>query len=278
MSASFNMTLAALGSAFSVKDIATFDLVTIPEDSRLDIWFSYTQYAGFDFFPVSNKTGVIVGVVCRSQSDRDCTAAQVMINLDDSILVASCASLLTALNKLDDKEFLLIVDGIHISGILTKADVQKLPVRLYAFTVITYLESLMATVVECSNSEPGTWINRLSSGRRDKVIEKQHKLKSEGIDPSLIECCDFCDKRDLVQRIHYLPEPFIKDLKDIEKLRNSIAHAASFITSKEELHSFLLTITNTITWIERLENLLVHPEQKTTGNERSQQGTPLCSN
>jgi hypothetical protein len=86
------------------------------------------------------------------------------------------------------------------------------------------------------------------------VSKKQAKLKSEGLDPPLIECCDFCDKREIIYKCLNLEREFLSELKKIEKLRNSIAHAATYITSNTEYHDFIWKLDMTFKWIVELSN------------------------
>lgn len=250
--AAFDSTLQKLNSAFSVWDIATVNPVTIGSDAALEDFLEENHAEEYDYYPVSSETGDIIGVVERKGSDGSRRASESMKSLDNSILVSSGASLVSALTKLDSTGVLLVLHETKIAGILTKADAQKLPVRLYAFTLLTHLESLMASIILEKSAVSEDWLNLLSENRRANVLKKQADLKKEGMDPPLVECCEFCDKRDLVHKLLKLGKKFKSDIEKVRELRDSIAHAATLIPSHGEFHKFIEKLELTLHWIKVL--------------------------
>lgn len=250
--AAFDSTLHKLNSAFSVWDIATVDPVTISFDAALEDFLEENQTEEYDYYPVSSDTGEIIGVVDRKVSEGSRRASESMKILDNSILVSSGAGLVSALKKLDSMGVLLVLHETKITGILTKADAQKLPVRLYAFTIITHLESLMASIILEKSKGTEDWLNLLSKNRRVNVLKKQADLKKEGMDPPLVECCEFCDKRDVVHKLLKLGKKFKSDIEKVRKLRDSIAHAATIIPLHGEFHEFIEKMELTLHWIKVL--------------------------
>jgi CBS domain-containing protein len=248
----FDSTLHKLNAAFSVWDIATVEPVTIRAETSLNDFIAGTGAPEFDFYPVVSEDGEIIGVVERHASDCSKRASESMRSLDNSILVSSGANLVSALKKLDSNSVLLILHETKIAGILTKADAQKLPVRLYAFTVITHLESLMASIIQTYSGSSDEWISLLSPGRQSKVRDKSSFLKSKNLDPPLVECCDFCDKHKVVRKLLSLKNDFTINMEAIEDLRNSIAHSAAFIKSDADLHSFIVKLDTIQNWIHIL--------------------------
>jgi hypothetical protein len=116
-------------------------------------------------------------------------------------------------------------------GIITKADLQKQPVRMLLFWLVTLLEMEMSRVVRLKY--PGvTWKDNLSANRVEnaQLILDDRRKRNEEID--LLECIQFCDKRDLLlkETIGFKTLGFEskKDakagLKDVLTLRNELAH------------------------------------------------------
>ena len=101
----------------------------------------------------------------------------------------------------DASPYRLVVRETEISGIVTRSDLLKLPVRVLAFAMITHLERVLAEVIlEACGPNNELWMKYLNQTRRDRISEKQAKLKSGGIDPLLlVELTDFCDKRDICE-------------------------------------------------------------------------------
>jgi hypothetical protein len=96
----------------------------------------------------------------------------------------------------------------------------------------------------------------VNEGRRAKVKAKFEELRTEKFDPPLIEVTDFCDKRDVLAKKGVLSVPSkgkaLKDFKRIEDLRNSVAHAATYAQSEEQLAEFVELLELTEAWIGRL--------------------------
>lgn len=138
---------------------------------------------------------------------------------------------------------------------MTSSDVHKLPVRLLAFALVTHLEMTMTAVIT-RDSTNDDWMGLLNEKRRAKVAIKFQELRTENFDPPLIEVTDFCDKRDVLLKRGILSVPSKakakKDFERIEALRNSVAHAAAYAQSEEQLAEFVDLLLLTETWIGRL--------------------------
>ena len=99
------------------------------------------------------------------------------------------------------------------------------------------------------------WLNYLNEPRQGKIREKQQSLKHENYDLPLLECTDFCDKRDIVKKICSFGNKFKDDLEKIENyVRNAVAHAASYARNDQEMERFIRLIILTQKWIGELES------------------------
>jgi hypothetical protein len=99
------------------------------------------------------------------------------------------------------------------------------------------------------------WFAYLSESRQEKIKEKQQSQKQGNYDLPLLECTDFCDKRDIVRRICSFSNKFKDDLEKIEKhVRNTVAHAASYARNDQEMEQFIYLIILTQKWISELES------------------------
>lgn len=178
-----------------------------------------------------------------------------MRRLDDGLLVSSDEPLKGFIPLLIESPHRLVVRGARIEGIVTSSDVHKLPVRLLAFALVTHLEMTMADVI-VRGSDGEDWTLLLSEGRQRKVMEKFGRLRTEKFDPPLIEVTDFCDKRDVLAKIGVLNVPSkrkaVDDFERIEELRNSVAHAATYAQTEEQLAKFVELSELTEAWIGRL--------------------------
>jgi hypothetical protein len=170
-------------------------------------------------------------------------------------LVSAQAPLRSFIPHVAQNHYWMVVSVTGINGIVTRSDLLKLPVRLHAFTMITHLETVMADVIRTLRGSDSGWLALLSDHRRKKISEKQRRLQEKRLDPPLLELTDFCDKRVAVARLFNLGQEFIAQLEGIEELRNSVAHAATFISNDADLEQFVRRISWAERWIGELPSL-----------------------
>ncbi len=242
--ADFNRTFKALESGLQVEHIAEFDLRTCRTDDLVTTVLSDPDFASFDNFPVCNDEH-IVGVLERSKvegcSDSTSLTQSVMVPLNSAMLASNGQPVSTLLDAFHTMRYRLVVRGSGVEGIVTPSDLLKLPVRLYAFMLATHVEMLMAAIIRSKfRGQPNeAWMGLLSDGRRCKVQEKIDSFSARKLDPDPIELTDFCDKRQIIKKHLNLSTQFVDQMKLVEELRNSLAHASNYISRQEDLDTFL---------------------------------------
>jgi hypothetical protein len=125
-----------------------------------------------------------------------------------------------------------VLEGNRVNGIVTCGDLQKAPVRMLLFGLVTLLEMNLLRLVRRYYSG-NRWQEVLKSDRLDiaQGLWRESLAKNEATE--LIDYLQFCDKRDLV--LHH-PELMQllgltskrgaeKFFKATEQLRNRLAHA-----------------------------------------------------
>lgn len=250
----FDGTMQGLEAGLHVAHITTFDLHTCGPDEDLSALLGDPDLMGFDQIPVS-RDGHIVGVVHREGGSNAVKVNERMASLDGSRLIAAQAPLMAYLRVAPSGPYRLVVTEEGISGIVTRSDLLKLPVRLLAFAFVTHLEMLMADVIrDRCHADSEVWLKYLTDGRRQKISEKQRSLGRYSLDPALLELADFCDKRVIAGKLLGLDREFTGDLEEIEKLRNPLAHAATFAGTDAEVSIFVERMRNAERWIDVLRN------------------------
>jgi predicted transcriptional regulator len=249
-------TLEGLALAVQVRHIATTPLCPcLASDSvkavlEADAWKSYSQ------IPVRDGDH-ICGVLERAGCKRDGTVRDALRILDESILIAAGAPLIEFLDLAAGSAYRLVVDGGKVDGIVTRSDLQKLPVRVVVFTLVTNLELLMADVIRARAVDSLAWNQCLNENRQKIVKVKFDKLSGEDFDLDELTCTDFCDKRTILKSmLGDLPESFNKDLKEIEELRNSVYHAGEYAQDRKQLTIFLDRLQRTRRWTGELQRQL----------------------
>jgi hypothetical protein len=151
-------------------------------------------------------------------------------------ILPGTAPLLEALKVLADSGRVFALSFGKVSGIITRGDLQKVPIRMWLFGLISLIEMQLLRIIR-DRFPYDLWSELLTPGRIEKaqkLLEMRQK-RNEAID--LADCLQFCDKREIVVKTKELREElgFSKTaletrLKELEKLRNNLAHAQDVIT------------------------------------------------
>lgn len=250
----FDWTMQGLEAGLHVAHITTFELKTCGPDDETSGVMSDPGLMGFDQIPVI-QDGHILGVLHRQGGNHAGKVSERMSRLNGSLLIAAQAPLMAYVRLAPAGPYRLVVTEKGISGIVTRSDLLKLPVRLLAFAFVTHLEMLMADVIRDRCGVDGNaWLEYLTDGRKQKIAEKQRSLGRDSLDPALLELADFCDKRVVVAKLLALGKEFTEHLEEIEKLRNSLAHAATFLNNDAEVSAFVERMRIAERWIDELRN------------------------
>ncbi|WP_425619048.1 hypothetical protein NA78x_002778 [Anatilimnocola sp. NA78] len=120
----------------------------------------------------------------------------------------------------------------QISGVIPRAAIEKPPLRMWLFGLITISEQRVTGLID-EFFPSDSWQEQLSSGRLAKARELQALRRARGQRPTLLDCLQFADKGQIVARNESLRirtrfdsrrevERFVQALQD---LRNNLAHA-----------------------------------------------------
>ena len=248
----FAETMQGLETGLTVAHIACFDLLTceVYEDAKAVL--SKLELSDYDQIPVLHKSR-IVGVLGRASNPQKGLVQEHMRTLQETLLVSAEGPLMSFIRVADKSQYRLVVRATEICGIVTRSDLLKLPVRLLVFGMITHLESLMEDLIreECRGDDQ-KWLKYLSEARRGKIKDKQSMLMEQRINPEVLEMTEFCDKRDIVCKLRGPKAEFLKDLKEVELLRNSLFHAGEFIPDDNGVRTFVRCMMKIELWIENL--------------------------
>jgi hypothetical protein len=189
----------------------------------------------FDYMGVKNSKGVVYGYLRRSDLDKG-TCKEYATLFGPSDLVAESMPLMDLLTILIDTDRVFVLDRNRVSGVVTRADLQKDPVRLLLFGLVTILELYMLNLIKMHYLND-SWQNILKPARLKKAEQEFQRLKRDNQELGLEECLQFCDKRVLCvanENIRKVLGIRSKSegksvLEDIERIRNNLAHAQDLL-------------------------------------------------
>jgi hypothetical protein len=174
-------------------------------------------------------------------------------------LTSDSTALATLLKVFKNRPSTFVLIGSEVRGIVTRADLNKPPVRVYLFGLISLLEMHLSFWVRQRFEE--NWHEMVPRARlaRAKNLHKLRRARNEQV--SLIDCLQFCDKSDLLLRemdmIESLGLGTTEEgkihLKRAEDLRNRLAHSQYDIRGDDW--------QNLITLVEWIESTLHTSDQ-----------------
>jgi hypothetical protein len=224
--------------------------------------------------------GPVVGFVTRLSLDAGGTVGDHMTALAAEHLICDTTPLPTVLSVLLAKKYLFVLVGPDVKGIVTRTDLNKPPLRIYLFGIISLLEMHLTFWVKTEYTDD-TWQTTISPVRVKGAQKVQQDREVEGQKVDLIECLQLCDKRDLLLKreavcadLGLVPKSQArKRLVKAETLRNRLAHAQQDLVQGSSWEELI----DLVDWVEKI----VHKsddsvEQHAATSARKISGAPSC--
>ena len=195
---------------------------------------------GYDYLPVEDD-GSIIGLFpakkLMGDAGTDDIVEQHMDSLSDANLIGAEASILDFLKEVDSKPFRLVVSAGGIDGLVAWSDLQKLPVRVALFSLITGFELIMSKAIRNEYPNGDGWLEHLSAERRRELERRIEQRQSNDSDIHPLLETEFSDKATILRKVHAfqrLPKAGKRILGRIVHLRNSVAHAKDYLRNRED--------------------------------------------
>lgn len=218
----------------SVRDIAeplaSFDKMT-PIESVVE----FMNSKRFDIVGV-RENGNIVGYA-KIEDLRFGSLGDYTLLFQEQDTIQDHDSIFRALNHLQTKPWGIVNILNHFGGIVTRGDLQKQPVRMWLFGIISILDMQLTKIIDIEfNADK--WISLISESRQESAKKVFNSRKSYGLDISLIECIQICDKSTIIQKSENLSKMLglvsrskTEDIfKSIQNLRDSLAHSNQLVS------------------------------------------------
>lgn len=152
-----------------------------------------------------------------------------LIRLDE--IIAGNTPISKAIDILKDREFSFVLEHQSISKILTRSDLNKLPIRVYLVTLISHLEGLMVETIE-RVFPAETWLDNLPESQVATVRTLFDKKLKNDLDIKLIYCTTLLQKGLILKRWERVLEStasvslrkYDSQVSRFNTLRNRLAH------------------------------------------------------
>lgn len=219
----------------SVRYISEFNLETAKDDEGGIEVKSRMFERDYDVMPVTSNNR-IVGYVFQSDLNEG-TCSEQMKNIMPNDILAESTPVLDILILFIDRDWLFVLEGNEIKGIVTKGDLRKAPVRMFLFALVNLIEMHLTRLIKgfCKEDELMQLITekRLDDARG---LFKERKKRNEAL--NIFDCLQLCDKRvislkkdDIYNQIKLESKKETRRcLEEIEKLRDRLTHGHDIIS------------------------------------------------
>jgi hypothetical protein len=218
---------------FTAKDIAG-ELHVFDDDRPAQQAFANMQRAGLAVAGVLHD-GSVRGYILSSEPEGDwgnCTR-----DIAPGQVVAPEASLTDVIHILTMRDWCFVSLAGEPAGVIGRQDIQKPIVRMWLFGMITLIELSMAERIG-SLWPDNAWTGLITPARLQKASVLYEERRRRNHDCTLIDCLQLADKAQILMREKELLAAFDfktagaakRVIKDLEALRNNLAHAQDIVT------------------------------------------------
>lgn len=160
------------------------------------------------------------------------------------------------------------------AAVITRNDLQKPPVRMWLFGVVTLLDANMTWAVEALHPNDA-WLELISEDRRCKAISLREERHRRGSEVQLVDCLQIKDKADILTKVpERLAQLGLKSRReaermatDVELLRNHVAHGQELEDTHLETACRLAGSLETILRADLSTKLVAHQLESQTPNQ-----------
>lgn len=219
---------------FSAMDIAE-PLVSFDAEADAQTVRSFMSEKDFDLVGI-RIDGLVGGYVQRDDLATGLCRDYLQTFTPEDDLVPDTASLTEVVKSLSINKqcFVTILD--QVSAIITLSDLEKPPMRMFLFGIITLGEMLMSEIIR-HRYHDGSWQDRLSTARFAKAKQLQEERFRRGQKVDLIDCLQYSDKawilsydEDIYKALGQESRSAArKAIKELVTLRDNLAHTQEII-------------------------------------------------
>jgi hypothetical protein len=177
----------------SVRHI-TEPLASFDAETSASMVFDFMNKHDYDVVGV-RRSGLVIGYVRQVTPERDDIASHI-IPFSSAELIDDTTSLLVALSLMRQSSHLFVRIFGQVGGIVTRGDLQKAPVRMWLFGLISLVEMQMLRLIRVEYPRD-SWKQLIAQKRlkkAEKMLADRHQ-RNAAID--LADCLQLCDKREI---------------------------------------------------------------------------------
>ena len=196
----------------------------------------------FDIIGARNTNGTITGYYHR---DDVADKQQLLLPrpfIHDHI-ISDSASILTAFRLLSKFEYLFLLEENRINRLITRSDLDKIPVRLWLFGIISILELQLKEIIESEYPGEG-WKNFITENRVTYAKKLHNEKVKHNEETELIQCLQFCDLKEIIIKSEKLMLVFEKvyTANDLEEILSKIMNLRDYLAHAQKITKNFTTL------------------------------------
>lgn len=182
------------------------------------------------------KDGVVTGYVqLEDLADGNCT--DYVNYFDEGVVLHQTSSFRDVIDCLARSKYCFVSVLGSVSAVITRIDIQKPPVRMWLFGMISIVEMHISRTLKAKYQD-SSWQTKLSDDRLRKAQNLQENRKRRNQKISLLDCLQLADKTKILMKDPDMRKDAgfeskreaEKAIRDFESLRNSLAHVHDIVT------------------------------------------------
>jgi hypothetical protein len=206
--------------------------------------------------------GIVSGIIQQDQLN-DLAISKQSVDVSSAAIVSTTSPFRDVVAALNEKPFVLVETLGQPVGVIVRADLEKPPMRMWLFGMVTLFEMSITRVLSVHYPND-SWTEKLSGSRVAKARDLQVERLRRNEDVQLIDCLQLSDKGKLFVKSDELRSQYwnrskttiLTAFKDIESLRNNLAHSQSFIGQNWDV---MVRLTDTLDSLLDIPSELISP-------------------
>lgn len=217
--------------SISIKEIAEPLVSFDSSHDSLDVK-RFMMRKQFDIIGV-RENGITVGYArLQALSLGKLSAHKIAFEPADEVLDSD--PMITVFEKLPDRSCLFVRTLGHIGGIVTRGDLQKTPVRMWIFGLISLLEMQMLRVIR-TRFPSNEWSDYLSDNRFEKLKALYEEQRKKNEELALADCLQLADKLFIARKVKSILVSIDLDDGRARKLFPKIVHLRNLVSHTQDI-------------------------------------------
>jgi hypothetical protein len=219
-----NEVIEAVRTGITVASIATLRAMLVSwQRAHWQDFIDEAKLKDLDHVPVMEGEEIV------SLYDREKGS---LMNLSKSMFMASDAGLLSFVENADSRRFAFLVHENRIEGIVTLADIQKLPVYCVLYSILMSVEMLLMELIRrACKDDPDKWMTYLNREARKKIEDYWEQAKQKNVALDRLSCASFGNELVASKEMGVVSTADGAVLEQLNELRDLVCHGKEIALS-----------------------------------------------